>query len=101
MTSEELEAKLADHNPIDRLAPLAKAGVPIHHIHGDCDTVVPLDKNSGEVAKKYKELGGKMTLEVVEGQGHNLWSGWFESQPLVDFVIKNATPNEDSAGSNR
>jgi hypothetical protein len=32
-----------------------------------------------------------MTLEVVKGQGHNMWNGWFQSQALVDFVIKHAT----------
>jgi len=90
MSAEQLAAKLSEHNPIDRLAPLTKAAVPIFHIHGDRDKVVPLDKNSGEVAKRYAELGGKMTLEVVEGQGHNMWPGWFQSQALVDFVIKHA-----------
>ena len=31
-----------------------------------------------------------MTLEVVEGQDHNMWLGWFQSQKLVDFVVKHA-----------
>lgn len=90
MTQQQLASKLADHNPIDRLAPLAKAKVPIFHIHGDRDTTVPLDKNSGELKRRYSKLGGTMTLEVVEGQGHNLWSGWFQSRRLVDFVITHA-----------
>jgi predicted esterase len=90
MTSEQLAEKLTEHNPIDRLALLAKAKTPIFHIHGDKDTVVPLDKNSGELKKRYDKLGGPMTLEVVKGQGHNMWHGWFHSQKLVDFVIANA-----------
>ena len=36
---DELAAQLADHNPIDRLASLAKAKVPLFAIHGDIDTV--------------------------------------------------------------
>ena len=90
MTEEQLAAMLAEYNPIDRLAPLAKANVPIFHIHGDRDAVVPLERNSGEVERRYSKLGGKMTLEVVEGQGHNMWPGWFKSQELVDFVISHA-----------
>ena len=90
MTKQQLAAKLADHNPIDRLAALAKAKVPIFHIHGDRDTVVPLEKNSGEVAGRYAKLGGKMTLKVVKGQGHNMWPGWFQCQALVDFVVTHA-----------
>ncbi len=66
--------------------------VPIRHIHGDQDGTVPLEANSGELAKRYKALGGPIELEVVPGQGHNMWSGWFQSQPLTDFIIKNALP---------
>ena len=64
--------------------------VPIFHIHGDQDRVVPLEANSGLVKKRYDQLGGEMTLEVVKGQGHNLWAGWFHSQKLVDFILANA-----------
>ena len=93
MTEEQLAAKLAEHNPIDRLALLAEAKVPIFHIHGDRDTAVPLDENSSEVRKRYVKLGGEMTLEVVAGQGHNMWPGWFHSQALVDFVMAHAREN--------
>ena len=91
LSANELNAQLAKHNPIDRLAPLAKAKVPIFHIHGDMDRVVPLDKNSAVIKQRYDALGGPMTLEVVKGQGHNMWVGWFQSQALVDFLIKHAT----------
>lgn len=91
LTAEQLTRDLKTHNPIDRLQSLAVAGVPVFHIHGDSDNVVPLANNSAIVAERYRKLGGEMTLEVVKGQGHNMWSGWFESQRLVEFVIDNAT----------
>jgi pimeloyl-ACP methyl ester carboxylesterase len=87
MTEEQLADRLAEHNPIDRLRGLAKAHVSIFHIHGDSDTAVPLERNSAELASRYRQLGGEMTLKVIEGQGHNMWSGWFQCQELVDFVI--------------
>ncbi len=90
MTKGQLAAKLSEHNPIDRLAPLAKAKVPIFHIHGDRDAVVPLDENSGEIEKRYAKLGGEMKLVVIKMQGHNMWSGWFRCRELVDFVIAQA-----------
>jgi len=90
MTVEQLAARLGEHNPIDRLKPLAKAQVPIYHIHGDSDTVVPLERNSAELARRYRELGGQMTLNVVKGGGHDYWAGWFQSPELVDFVIAHA-----------
>jgi pimeloyl-ACP methyl ester carboxylesterase len=92
LTRGQLEAELDKHNPVGRLGRLAKAGVPIFHIHGDKDTVVPLEANSGEVAKRYAKLGGKMTLKVAAGQGHNLWDGFFRCQELVDFVLATAKP---------
>jgi pimeloyl-ACP methyl ester carboxylesterase len=90
LTRDQLEAQLERHNPIDRLAPLAKAGVPIFHVHGDQDTLVPLEANSGEVARRYAKLGGTMTLKVAKGQGHNLWDGFFQCRELVDFVLATA-----------
>lgn len=65
-------------------------GVPVFHIHGNSDTVVPLEANSAELAKRYREYGGPIKIEVVEGQGHNMWEGWFTSQRLTDFVIARA-----------
>jgi endonuclease/exonuclease/phosphatase family metal-dependent hydrolase/pimeloyl-ACP methyl ester carboxylesterase len=88
MTEAQLKAELARHNPVDRLAPLAKAGVPIFHIHGDKDGTVPLADNSALLASRYREAGGTVTLQIAEGQGHNMWRGFFECQGLVDFVLR-------------
>ena len=90
LSSDELKIQLAKHNPIDRLESLAKANVPILHIHGDNDKVVPLKSNSGELETRYKAFGGPVEIQVVKGQGHNMWRGWFESQKLTDFIIKHA-----------
>lgn len=90
LTVDGLAAQLADHNPVDRLAPLAKAGVPLMHIHGDNDKTVPLDKNSGLVKERYDALGGRMTLEVIKGGGHDMNAHWFQSRTLTDFLIRHA-----------
>lgn len=90
MTAEELEAKIAEHNPIDRLAPLIEARVHIRHIHGDKDGTVPLEANSAELVKRYKALGGDAELEIVPGGDHDMNSAWFKSQPLTDFIIVHA-----------
>ncbi len=92
LTADELTAKLTEHNPVERLESLAKAKVPLFAIHGDIDKVVPLEANSGEVRKRYESFGGEMLLIVPKDQGHNMWPGFFQSQELVDFVIKHAKP---------
>lgn len=92
MSAEELGLRLAEFNPVDRLGPVAKARVPLFAIHGDVDTVVPLEANSGLAAERYRAAGGEFRLVVPKGQGHNMWSGFFECQELVEFVIRHADP---------
>ncbi len=90
MDAAQLQAHLGEHNPVDRLAALAQAKVPLFAIHGDVDTLVPLAANSGLVKQRYDVLGGTMRLVVPAGQGHNMWTGFFQCQELVDFVIARA-----------
>jgi pimeloyl-ACP methyl ester carboxylesterase len=90
LSEAEMEAQLAKHNPIDRLTPLAAAHVPILHIQGDVDKAVPLDKNSGEMDRRYRALGGQMKLIVVPGKGHEACDEFFHRQEMVDFVVAHA-----------
>lgn len=90
LKAEQLASSLTRYNPIDRLETLAKSGVPVFHIHGDSDNVVPLKDNSAELAKRYRAFGGPVQIEVVKGQGHNMWEGWFKSQRLTDFAVARA-----------
>jgi pimeloyl-ACP methyl ester carboxylesterase len=96
LSEAELEARLAEHNPIDRLAPLAKAGVPILHLHGDADKVVPLEKHSGELARRYRALNGQVRLIVISGKGHQVCNEFFQCQELVDFVIANCNSAKET-----
>ena len=41
LTLEELTRRASEFNPIDNLAPLAKARVKILHLHGDDDKLIP------------------------------------------------------------
>lgn len=88
MTTEELKRSLEKYNPVDKLESLAKAGVPVFHIQGDSDKVVPHEDNSGLLASRYRALGGSVEIELIPGQGHNMWRGWFESESLTEFMIK-------------
>ncbi|MGA2033429.1 MAG: prolyl oligopeptidase family serine peptidase [Thermoguttaceae bacterium] len=96
LSAAELEARLAEHNPIDRLSPLAKAGVPILHVHGDADKAVPLEKNSGELARRYRALGGQVQLIVIPGKGHQVCDEFFHCQELVDFVVANCNSTKNA-----
>ena len=85
----ELVARAPDLCPIERIDVAAKAGVPVCIIHGDMDTVVPLEPNSGRLEASYRAAGkgDLVRLIVARGQGHNFWEGFFHCQELVDFLV--------------
>jgi alpha-beta hydrolase superfamily lysophospholipase len=92
LTPDELAARNAEFNPIERVDVLAKAGIPAALIHGDVDTVVPVGENSSEFVRRYRTAGAEslVKLIILEGQGHNFFEGFFHSQELVDFAIARA-----------
>lgn len=81
---EALEYKL---NPVDNLQPLAQSGIPLLHVCGADDEVVPMDENSLIVEKRYKELGGSFTLISKPNCGHHPHS-LPDPTPIVQFVLK-------------
>jgi hypothetical protein len=63
-----LHSLMSKTQVIDNLAPLAKAKVPIIH---DCGSLDPwLNDQTRVVERRYKELGGEITVIVREGEGH-------------------------------
>jgi hypothetical protein len=90
LSPDDLEMFLESFNPIDHLDSLAAARVPIFHIQGDQDDVVPHEKNTAIAESRYRAMGGPITVELIEGQGHNMWPGWFESETLVEFLIEHS-----------
>jgi len=77
-------------NPIDRLEPLAKAGIPILHIVGDADSVVPIAENSNIIEKRYRALGGTIKVIHKKGIGHHPHS-LKDPKPIVKFFLNHAT----------
>ncbi len=83
---QAIEGKIS---PIDHLAPLAAAHIPILSICGGADTTVPLAENTAIVEERYKKLGGSITVIVKPGLGHHPHS-LQDPTPIVDFVLKHA-----------
>ena len=76
-------------NPLDRLDPLAKAGIPILSVCGDADKTVPYAENTALLEQRYKALGGKIEVILKPGVDHHPHS-LKDPQPIVDFLLKNA-----------
>jgi pimeloyl-ACP methyl ester carboxylesterase len=82
-----MHSALAKAQPLDNLAPLAKANVPLLHVCGSLD---PWFKdNTLEVEKRYKKLGGKIEVIVKKGEGHYPLAPE-DQAPVVDFIARAA-----------
>jgi pimeloyl-ACP methyl ester carboxylesterase len=79
-------------NPIDILEPIARARIPIIHVAGDADDVVPVDENTMVVKERYEKLGGHVELIVKKGVGHHPHS-LADPTPIVDYILKNRLPD--------
>lgn len=92
MTPEQaMKSKLA---PIDNLAPIAKAKIPILAVVGDADNVVPVEENTAIVEERYTKLGGVMKVIHKPGVNHHPHS-LEDVTPIVEFVLR-ATGNAKS-----
>ncbi|MEI7730553.1 MAG: alpha/beta hydrolase [Verrucomicrobiota bacterium] len=87
--NSEAEALAYKLNPVDNLAPLAKAGIPLIHVYGDADDVVPWEENTGIIAERYRKLGGTIVLIGKPGIKHHP-HGLTDPTPVVDFILKHA-----------
>jgi len=86
----EAEALQFKGNPIDHLKPLAEKKVPLLHIVGAADTVVPVAENTTIVEQRFKRLGGKIQVISKPGIGHHPHS-LKDPAKIVEFVLKHTT----------
>ena len=88
-----LHSRMAATQPLDDLAPLAHAGVPILHACGSED---PFYKDNTLVAaQRYKALGGHLRVIVAAGHGHYPL-GDVDAEKIVAF-IEGAAPRVAAA----
>jgi hypothetical protein len=95
----EAEACTGAASPVNHLEPLAKARIPLLHVVGDADEVVPYDENTALVEQRYAALGGEIKVIHKPGVKHHPHS-LPDPAPIVDFVIGHFKPGaEDTAAT--
>jgi pimeloyl-ACP methyl ester carboxylesterase len=98
--SGEQEMMAFKGNPIDILAPIAAAHIPILHVCGDADKTVPEDENTDIVRARYMALGGSFALIVKEGCDHHP-HGLTNPTPIVDFIVANCAQGKRAEEARR
>ncbi len=83
-----LRSHMTKAQPLDRLDVLAKAGVPVLHVCGSRDPW--LDSQTRVLEKRYKGLGGRVTVIVEDGKGHYPTAPR-DPKPVVDFILGRQT----------
>jgi sialidase-1 len=81
----EAEALAFKGNPVDNLASLAAAKVPVLGFCGRADEVVPVAENIGLVRQRYEALGGPVHLIERPFTGHHPHS-LRDPMPIADYL---------------
>lgn len=85
---DTITVKTYTNIPINNAVNIAKANIPILHVYGDADTVVPYKENTLLLAEIIKREGGTIELIRKKGIGHHPHS-LKDPQPIIDFILKN------------
>lgn len=76
-------------NPLDRIVPVAKGGVPVIVVAGDADTVVPVSENTAVLERRFREAGGTIEVILKPGVDHHPHS-LEDPTPVVEFLLRHA-----------
>lgn len=84
-TTEE-EAIGFKGNPLDLAGKIARSKIPMLHVVGDADDVVPVAENTALFEQKIKEAGGSIKIIHKPGVGHHPHS-LLNPKPIIDFIL--------------
>jgi lysophospholipase L1-like esterase len=84
---DEKSAAQFSNSPLNNAAKIAKLGIPLLHVVGDDDEVVPVEENSGPFEKAIKNNGGQIRVIHKPGVKHHPHS-LANPSPIVDFILK-------------
>ena len=78
-------------NPVDVIEPLVRARIPLLHVVGDADEVVPLEENTAVLQARVRALaiGANLQVWVKRGVGHHP-HGYADPSRIVQWVLRSA-----------
>ena len=84
---DTLQAAAWKRNPLDHATTLARARIPILHVVGDADKVVPVAENTAPFEAAMERLGAPITVIHKPGVGHHPHS-LSHPEPIVRFILQ-------------
>jgi pimeloyl-ACP methyl ester carboxylesterase len=82
----EAQALAYPSNPVDSLAPIAAAGIPMIAVYGDADVDLPPEENILLLQQRFEALGGNITVIAKPGVAHHPHS-LADPGPIADFIM--------------
>lgn len=82
----EAEALAFAGNPMDLVELFVQAQIPMLHVCGEADEVVPISENTDLFEQKILALNGRITVIRKPGVNHHPHS-LANPQPIVDFIL--------------
>ena len=75
--------------PIFTAVKVAEANIPVLHVCGDSDSIVPYLENSAKLEKQFNAVGGAFKIILKKGIGHHPHS-LADPTPIVNFILKHS-----------
>lgn len=79
--------------PIYTCINVARAKIPVLHVYGDADSIVPYKENTFLLAEEFRKNGGSIELICKKGVGHHPHS-LKDPTPIVDFIMQSIKAGE-------
>ncbi|MCE4565173.1 prolyl oligopeptidase family serine peptidase [Maribellus sp. CM-23] len=90
---DTISVKTFEDMPVNNCVQVAEAGIPVMHVYGDADVVVPYEENTALLAEKFRSAGGSIELIGKEGVGHHPHC-LKDPSPIVDFILNSVEYKE-------
>lgn len=79
--------------PLHTSQAVAKAKIPVLHVYGDADKVVPVGENTALVAEVFEQAGHELTLMPKPGVGHHPHC-FEDATPIINFIVESVASSK-------
>jgi lysophospholipase L1-like esterase/pimeloyl-ACP methyl ester carboxylesterase len=83
----ETTARKFNQSPLDKAEQIASLGIPLIHVVGEADEIVPVKENTSPFEQRIRAAGGHITVIRKEGVNHHPHS-LQDPTPILNFILR-------------